>query len=363
MLQIIIRYRWLLVFIGFLVAVPIAAQTREKNRGADWLLTKQQSDGSFDSYYYYPLDPTACSVYALNAAGYQIDPATQQFIEQHAASYTNFPDQAAAFVMAQLLTGHDPRSVGGVDLVAAIINSYNPTTGMYGENLHDHALVIMALNAAGEAIEPKAIQTILDQQAADGSWNTSTQNTALQIQALVAADQQQSAAIAPALVFLQTQQDSDRGFMNNRNFEPTAFKDAVSTALAIQAILATGGNPNEAPWADANSNPFKALSSLQIANGGFIRDSSTPQPDTMSTCSAVPALLHKAYPLVELAKIGITLTPTLAPADRSTATPVQQPGLPSVLPDTGSSSNLALPILLGVLATCVLVGLRLRKLT
>ncbi len=361
MLQTLARYRWLLVLVGLLVAVPIAAQTQQQNRGAEWLLSQQQADGSFDSYYFYPLDPTACSVYALNAAGYQISPATQQFIEQNAAGYASYPDRAAAFVMAQLLTGRDPRSVGGIDLVAAIVKSYNPATGMYGEDLHQHALVIMALNAAGETIEPQAIQTILDQQAADGSWNTSTQSTALQIQALVAADQKQSAVIPAALAFLQTQQDFDRGFMNNRNFPPSAFKDAVSTALAIQAILATGGNPNEAPWADANSNPFKALSSLQIANGGFVRDSSTPQPDTISTCSAVPALLHKTYPLIELAQVGITLTPTLAPADGSTATPNRQPELPVVLPDTGSSSNLTLPIILGVLATCALVGLRLRK--
>jgi hypothetical protein len=362
MLQTIVRYRWLLILVGFLVAVPIAAQTVEKNSGADWLLTQQQSDGSFDSYYHSPLDPTACSVYALHAAGYQIDPTTQQFIEQQAQSYIGYPAKASAIVMAQLLTGHDPRSVGGVDLVAAIIQSYNPTTGMYGENLYENSLVMMALKAAGEAIEPQAIQTILDQQLADGSWNTSTQNTALQIQALVAADQKQSAAIPAALAFLQTQQDVDRGFIGNRNFPPSAFKDAISTSLAIQAILATGGDPKAEPWGDNINNPVNALRRLQLADGGFRRDSSTPQPDTMSTCSAVQAVLQKTYPFIELDKIGITLTPTLAPVDGSTAIPVQQPGLPRVLPETSSSSNLALPIILGVLAVCVLVGLRLRKL-
>lgn len=362
MLQTIVRYRWLLALIGFLVAVPIAAQTRNNNRGADWLQRQQQADGSFSSYYFYPVDPTACSVYALKAAGYQLAPATQQFIEQNAANYANDPDKAAAFVMAQLLTGHDPRSVAGVDLVAAIVNHYNPTTGMYGENLTAHGLAILALNAAGEQIEPQAIQTIFDKQAADGAWATNTQTTSLLIQALVAADQQQSAAITRGLAYLQTQQDSDRGFMQNRNFPPAAFKDAVSTALAIQAILATGGNPNEAPWADANSNPFKALSRLQMGDGGFVHDSATPQPDTISTCSAIPALLHTTYPLIELAQVGITLTPTLAPSDGATATPIPQPGLPIMLPDAGSDSDLVLPIILGGLATCVLVGLRLRKL-
>lgn len=362
MLQTMVRYRWLLVLIACLVAVPIAAQTRDKNRGADWLERQQQADGSFSSYYFYPVDPTACSVYALKAAGYQIDPATQKFIEQNAATYAQNPRQAAAFVLAQLLTGHNPRSVGGVDLVAALIQSYNPATGMYGEDLTTHGLAILALNAAGEQIEPQAIQTIFDQQAADGAWAENTQTTALIIQALVAADQQQSAAIPRGLAYLQTQQDSDRGFMQNRNFPPAAFKDAVSTALAIQAILAIGGNPNEAPWADANSNPFKALSRLQMGDGGFVHDSATPQPDTISTCSAVPALLHTTYPLIELAQIGITITPTLAPSDSATATPIPQPGLPVVLPDAGANTNLTLPMILGVLATCVLVGLRLRKL-
>ncbi len=171
----------------------------------DWLASQQLENGAFPGFSG-EADPstTADAVVAIASTG--IDPATfvsstgadpVSYLRGLAADAADNSGAAAKLMLAlHAAAGRDfdPANVEGVDLVAAIANSYDPSTGSYGPGLFTQAYAILALRAIGEPVETGAIGLLLDSQIEDGSWNFNgdttpgsgdSNTTAIVIQALV----------------------------------------------------------------------------------------------------------------------------------------------------------------------------------
>jgi hypothetical protein len=347
------------------VAGPVRAQSSgPAQQAATWIRTQQQPDGSFAGF---GVSSTADALYALAAAGVKTDDVAvngknaQMFIEANVAEIAKKPGVAAKFVLAELLTGHNPRTVAGTDLVAVVVNSYNAATGVYGPDVSSHALAVLALVAAGEPVQSKAVDAALAFQLDDGSWSFTgdrtalggdTNTTALVIQALVAAGQRNTPAVERAVAYLATQRNADGGFPYSQASTFGTASDANSTALVIQAIVATSGNPTAGQWADANGNPVAALLALQNSSGAFRYDAATPEDNAFATYQVVPALLYRSFPLEDIA--SLLPAPAPAPAPAPMPAPVQ-------LPNTASSSAPLIPALVLIAGAALLLGVGIRR--
>ena len=71
--------------------------------------------------------------------------------------------------------------------------------------------------------------------------------------------------VAAALAWLHTQQDTDGGFP----YQAGSGTDPDSTALVLQALLATGQNPDAPAWAPGGHTPLARLIASQDGGGGF----------------------------------------------------------------------------------------------
>jgi len=287
---------------------PIEAASR-------WLRAQQDPGGGFPGFDGV-LDPgvTTDAAMALFAAQ-ESDPAAAAslaaaiaYLEQNGAPYAQTgPGQAAKLALAAVTGGRDPRDFGGLDLVAAMTAPLatpvpDGVAGIYGDDLYDHALVLLALAAAGEPAPPEAIDALRVAQAEDGSWSFTgatdpgagdSNTTALVIQALVATGNGDDPMIAAGLEGLRAMETVNGQFAFQASDPMLA--DANSTALAIQAIVAAGQDPSSA---DQWANAARGLTAFQNVSGAFRYQDNDPADNLLATLQAIPAMAGLPLPIV-----------------------------------------------------------------
>jgi hypothetical protein len=287
-----------------------------------WLRAQQDTSGGFLGLSGEP-DPgtTTDAVMALYAAQ-QSDPATAASLdaalaylerEENGAGYAETgPGQAAKLALAAVTGGRDPRDFAGVDLVAAMTAPLTTPVpdgigGIYGDDLYDHALVLIALTAAGETIPDAALEPLRAAQGEDGGWAfdgstaagaADSNTTALVIQALVAGGHGDDPVIDRALAFLATLLASDGGFAYGPADPLVA--DANSTALVLQALIAAGEDPASREWGNA---PL-ALALFQTPSGGLRYMAADEEPNLLATVQAIPAMEGLSLPVVRACAEG-----------------------------------------------------------
>src|SRR5215213_10132376 len=273
-----------------------------------WLREQQDASGGFIGFSGEP-DPgtTTDAVMALYAAQ-QRDPAAAASLnaalayldrEENGAAYAETgPGQAAKLALAAVTGGRDPRDFAGLDLVAAMTAPLATPVpdgigGIYGDDLYDHALVLIALTAAGEAIPDAALEPLRTAQGADGGWAfdgstapgaADSNTTTLVIQALVANGHRDDPMINRALAFLSTLLVPDGGFAYGPADPLVA--DANSTALVLQALIAAGEDPASPEWGNA---PL-VLGLFQTPSGGLRYMAADEEPNLLATVQAIPAM-------------------------------------------------------------------------
>jgi hypothetical protein len=290
----------------------------------EWLRGQQLDSGAFAGFSG-EADPasTADAVVAIAATG--IDPATissgagndpVSYLTGLAGEAAAAPGSAAKLILAlHAAQGDalDPRDVGGVDLVAAIEGGFDAASGAYGQGLFTHALAIMALQVAGEPVEPAAVDFLLNAQIDDGAWNFTadatpgtgdSNSTAMAIQALVAAGAGAD-SITVGLDYLQTLQAPDGSIAYDGSESPLV-GDANSTALAVQAFVAAGRDPSTLPNGDA----LAALAAFQQPSGALTWRHDFPEDNLLATLQAIPALVLRPLPVSHL---GATPEPPSGP--------------------------------------------------
>ena len=178
---------------------------------------------------------------------------------------------------------------------------FSDTLGAYSPDSGFNAWGILGAAAISETIPAAAVDALLAQQQEDGGWEwqsgfgADTNTTAVAIQALIAAGQPVSAtAIVDALAFLKSAQVETGGIAYDPK-TPEYGADANSTAYAIQAIVAAGGDPAGEEWAVDGLTPVRFLIGLQLADGSFEWQANTGS-NLLATAQAVPALLGQPYP-------------------------------------------------------------------
>ncbi len=329
--------------VAFTHGLTPATEAQAATRSLQYLQGQQSgSDGSI------PAGPSTAVVseeYAIGAAAAGYDPSALRrgsgpsviaYLAAHAAAACTSAGACGELLQAVAAAGLNPASFGGVDLLTTLNGFYAAGTGVFGDGeAFTQALAIQGLVAAHQPVPAAALHRLVTAQDSDGGWDfllikddpngstnfdtSDTNSTAMVLMALDAAGVH--TRDHAALTWLHTQQDADGGFP----YQSGAGTDPDSTALVLQALLATGQNPEAPAWAPGGYGPLARLIASQNSDGGFTFPGN-PAPDPFTTAQVPPALERAGYPLtcggIRCFQNGSTLTGT-SPAP--TPTPTRRP--------------------------------------
>lgn len=274
------------------------------------LLAVQAGDGGFIGFSG-ESDPgvTTDAVLALAAAeeagvetGTGIDEALD-YLEETGAAYAGIgAGQRAKLVLAVTAAGADETDFAGEDLWAPIEDG-DTSPEVIGDGAFALSLVTLAAVAVQSERTAELNDLLVGQQLEDGAWafladaapgDGDSNTTALAIQAVVATGDVEDPAIAAGLAYLDTTRAGAGGYA----FEPAAegspvVADANSTALVLQARLASLV-PVEDPDFQQDA---AALAAFQNESGQFRYTDDPPEDNLFATVQAVPAIAGLPLPL------------------------------------------------------------------
>lgn len=229
------------------------------------------------------------------------------YLEQEGDSYAaSGAGQAAKVALAAIAGGRNPRDFGGDNLLEAMhavptTTVENPIPDIYGDDLYDHALVLLAMAAMQEPIPDEAIAAIRDTQAGNGGWafDGSTEDsaadsntTALMLQALVAAGLGDDEMVSIGIEYLHTLQLPDGSGFAYGPADPMV-ADANSTALVVQALIAAGEDPASPDW----GNAALSLVKFQLPDGSLRYLPTDDASNLLATLQAIPAMAGIPLPV------------------------------------------------------------------
>lgn len=353
---------------------------------------------------------TADTVIALAAAGVggESSTAATDYLEANVELYVGDADGVgdpdgefyagalAKIVLVADVTGRDPESFGGVDVLSRLLSTETPegrfsdisAFGDFSNNIGQSLAVLALRRAAPNQLSPEAAGFLGGQQCKDGTLkgnvpltidadpclaaSASVDTSAFAVQALISVDDRPSAAAG--LAFLTGSQDDDGGFSD------LGVENSNSTGLGAQA-LRVGGLDRAADRAvdwllarqigcTAPPEQQGAIAFTTDANGAPLYDDRA----TRATVQAVPGIAGvglaevdaagstAAAPRLDCASPTSTPTPTptpTGPAPTTSATPTgpapttqptsSNPGLPNTGVDLGPLLGAAgVSLLLGV---------------
>jgi hypothetical protein len=288
-----------------------------------------------------------------------------------------YPGSYAKLALAAEITGRDPHAFGGTDLIAQLtalqcpvldtatpgacaawevgeFKSGNLANGAGFPGVVAQTYDVLATMRAGETVVATAGSAFLAaQQCADGSFaNTFADNTvqcasggdvdatAAAVQALVAAPGvTQNAAVAAAIAWLQTQQQSDGSYVNA---QPPSIANVNSTALAANA-LQLANQSAAAPLAYLAAQQFSCGSAP--ANLGAFKFAGAA--DVRATNQAIVALTGASLLTVTVTSTGAAATvptlacPTVVTTAPTSARPAATSSAPAVVVTTATPSRSA----------------------
>jgi hypothetical protein len=324
----------------------VRAQEDPASRALAYLQGQQQADGSIPELGGGYADS---ELFAIAAAADGFDPnalvatssgvSVMTYLADNAAAACLDPGACGELIQAVVAAGGDPSSFGGQDLLTLLDASYDTSTGEYGDGeAFTQALAIQGLVAAGEQVPSAAIQFLIDAQDSDGGWDyldlagdssgSDTNSTSTVLMALDAAGDHTDDS--SALKWLATQQDSDGGFTYQTG-PYSVGSDPDSTALVVQAIVATGGDPFSATWTVGGDTPLGYLEANQNADGGYTFPGNSG-PDPFTTSQVPLALERLAFPVAFGDGVGYVPGTTLSPFPSSSAIPTPTASPPSAPP-------------------------------
>ena len=308
---------WLLLAntLGGLVSWRTSQQgeTIAIQKAIGWLHTQQCNDGSFgfrrpDGSCQPSASGTADVVYVLALAGE--DPTGAAWtvggknpldaLAKLAPNYV-FDDagQAGKVARAVALAGGNPRSFGGLDLIATIQAAYDPVTGRYDpELLYRHTLAIEGLMRSQVAVPAAAFQALAAAQLPGGGWfwrfdgakaDVDTTGRVLQLLASQAS-LNKSASFIRAARYLFAEEEAGGWGVSYLPGPP----NANSTALAIAGLRAAGYDPQSQCFRRSGLGGVDLLLTYQEPSGAFvyIRQPGREESRLMATVDALNALLQ-----------------------------------------------------------------------
>lgn len=285
-------------------------------RAIAWLHTQQLPDGSFglrlpNGTAIPSASVTADVVYVLALAGENpagsawTPPGSSQSaldaLAKLAPEYVGADaGQAGKVARAVAVAGGDPRSFGGLDLLAIIQQAYDPATGRYHPMLlYRHTLAVEGLWRAGQSVPPAALGTLVQAQLSDGSWFWSfdgdqgdVDSTGRVLQLLAGIARLRCVSGYPrAAAYLASAQIETGGW---GVYPPPASNpaNANSTGLAVAGLRAAGFNPDGAVFQKNGRGGLASLLAFQEPSGAFVYIQETGKEEVrlMATIDALNAL-------------------------------------------------------------------------
>ena len=281
-------------------------------RGARYIASKQSPNGSVHAFS--TVGSTADAVLAFVVArqgSYNVSRAVR-YLRRHVASITS-PGLQAKTVMALVAADRNPRSVNGVNLVAAL-NGLLGSDGHYGSTaVLDDALVVLALEAARATLPARAYAWLIGAQCPDGGWSydapydppiddthcfngdpvndyfTSDSNTTAYVLMALEAANRTTWSADPFAFFDTVRDPAHHGWSYSTGFLST---DANSTALVIQAYASAS--------MAVPSGGMGALRDLQLGCGAWAYNwsgAARGAADIGATIGAVPGIEKAPFPI------------------------------------------------------------------
>lgn len=315
--------------------------------GAGYLARQITANGGYLAPFGSPDDGnTAYAVVALTAAGVGGNASRSAIAYLKTRIADGLTDSSGAdnagtlanLVLAAVAAGENPRAFGGTtdahNLVArlqATRRTSGPDRGLFGaadptyDGAYRQGLALTALKAAGVA--PTNVATaeawLERQQCADGLWASYRADTAVPCSAAdlatfsgpdtnstaLAVEGLEAYGSAPmrwkTLAALGAVQSTDGGFPFLA--APGQASEPNSTAVVIQALVATGSKPTWGRWVKGGRNPYQALSAYQLGCGDTTGDRGayyypgSRTANVLATVQAVPAQVGASLPVTHQA--------------------------------------------------------------
>lgn len=272
----------------------------------------------------------------------------------------------AKTMLAAQVTGQNPTSFGGVDLVARLL-SFQQASGRFTDtfaanytNALGQSIAVIALHRTGDHPTQTALGAafLTSVQCDDGGFpialdgpgcDSQVDATAYAVQALLAADPAGNAtALTDALDWLVGKQKADGGFTDD-DADNESVENSNSTGIAAQA-LRTAGRTAAADKAVAFLTSLRVGCAGAVANRGavgYAAGTFDPSNATRATAQAILGLTGTG--LGSLTAEGAqTGAPTLActqttPATTATPTPTTSAAATTAPPTTTTTTTTAAP--------------------
>lgn len=262
-------------------------------RAVGYLRTQQAASGGINSFGA-GADPGGTSrlLMSLNAVGYPANALVSSdnrtladylaaetvgyiYKDDTPATDNLFPGRAGLVLGAVTAAGLNPRSFGGVDLIAALEAVYR-ADGTYSTDAVEgfasgraseinQTLAILGLVSAGRPIPTAATQWLIDRQRENGSWINNIDVTGYGLLALIGSGNVPPThpAVQRAVAFFRANQTSRTALWGDiGSGEP-----ANSSGWAMTALSAYGYAPMTSSWGTGGTNPRQALRGLQNSEG------------------------------------------------------------------------------------------------
>ncbi|MDR3562492.1 MAG: hypothetical protein P4N59_13810 [Negativicutes bacterium] len=284
--------------------LPSAQRAEAAAGAAAWLQTQQSaSTGGYDS-----IGDSAEALLAVGSDGY---PASSWIRKGGSHSLEGYwMSNGAAYAR----TGGDSAGKLAVGMQAACAcwpssaphpsAFYNATSGLYsgahGTGAGPQAWAILGSLSLRDSVPSLAVTTLEGMAQSDGGWEwqpgfgSDTNTTALVVQALLATGVDSgSTLITNALAYIKSLQQNDGGIFYDNSIYTTA-SDVDSSAYAIMAIQTAGGDPTGSDWTKNGNTPISYLLNLQLSNGSFPYQAG-PTANLLATSQTISALLGNDY--------------------------------------------------------------------
>jgi hypothetical protein len=310
----------LFVFASAAIPAPAGADTDD---AVKWLTSVQNADGGFGPS---PDDESSVSTTAWVALGFaaagrnpldvsRLGRTPIDFLRRNVGELGSAGDYART-ILALEASGVDPRSFGGVDLVATLRDK-QAANGSWVGWPGSTAFAVIALRTAGATGGiNRALAWLGKVQNDDGGWGdvphsfSTADGTGAVMQAMPGAEVSRH-----GLGYLRKHQRSNGGFATGAS----GAVNSQSTAWAVQGMVAVGANPGAA---------LDYLAARQAADGHYSYSSSSDQTPVWVTGQVLSAVAGKSFPIAAptrepepVAKVGAgaAVPGTVAPPATSPA--------------------------------------------
>lgn len=294
---------WLgVVLLSLLLAPGVKAQLSPYAATVSWLRLQQQADGGFTNGLTGGSDllVTTEIIRAVQATGQDVTAWRQEsgagpleyLRARLEAGEAREVTDLVHLIPALVAVGEDPRAFAGRNLVAELLAQQHPLTYQMGVSLLDHALAVLALQAAGEPVPPEAIILLLSRQTASGGWSATSDappdvhTTVQALRALARAGE--TRAVETGLAYLHSVQNQDGGFPWRPGGGTLEGETETHATAFVLLLLAEVGAPLS-DWRAVEGTPLDALQKVYSAPAFYWR-ASVPVFNVLATAYALQAL-------------------------------------------------------------------------